>query len=43
MQEFEKREGLITELYNIVDNLRAGVGTKKKIAEDIENLCEYWY
>ena len=41
--QFEKRNGLITELYDIVDDLIAGKGTKKKIAERISSLCEYYY
>lgn len=43
MHQFEKRNGLINDLQEVIDDLRAGKGTKRQIAERINNLCEYWY
>lgn len=43
MQQFDKRNGLICDLQEVIDDLRAGKGTKAKIADRIEALCEYWY
>lgn len=40
--EYEKRNDLITDLWNVVDDLIKGKGTKKQIADKISNLCEYW-
>lgn len=41
--QFEKRNGLINDLQEVADDLDAGKGTKKKIADRIRHLCEEWY
>ena len=43
MHQFEKRNGLITELQDVADELLKGRKTKRQIADQINNLCEYWY
>lgn len=41
-REFEMRNSLITALWLIVDDLLEGKSTKRKLADQISNLCEFY-